>query len=187
MAFPRFDPARALKFDLGRGQIEMEGARPRVVVPSDALFELCRAAGRDAQVDFGRRLGTEAGRRTAEALEGGVAGASLEAVVEHLGGNLALLGFGSLGLERWGKALVFTVDDSPFGAEGDALLAAVIEGALQRAVGREGQVVLLARDDARARFAVLSKTAAASVRSWLDAGASWGEVLARLHRTKGEA
>jgi hypothetical protein len=131
---------------------------------------------------FGRRLGTEAGRRTADALGSGVAGASLESLLEHLGGNLALMGFGSLGLERWGKALVFTLDTSPFGAHGDALLSAVIEGALQRAAGRDVEAVVLGRDDDRVRLVVLSARAARSVRAWLDEGRSWGEVLSRLHQ-----
>ncbi len=184
MDFPRFDPSHVLKFDLARGQVEVDGASPRVLVPAEALVELCRAGGDDALRDFGRRLGTEAGRRTEEALGRGVQNASLETLLEHLGGNLALMGFGSLGLERWGKALVFTVDSSPFGANGDELLAAVIEGAVQRAVGRDAHVVRLARDDDRVRLVVLNAAAARRVQDWLAAGTSWGEVLSRLHGTE---
>jgi hypothetical protein len=189
MDFPRFDPSHVLKFDLARGQVEVEGAPPRVLVPADALVELCKNVGPDAVRDFGRRLGTEAGRRTADALGAGLASASLETLLEHLGGNLALMGFGSLGLERWGKALVFTLDGSPFGAGGDALLSAVIEGALQRAAGRDTQVVALSRDDDRVRLIVLSPSAAGTVRDWLARGTSWGEVLSRLHQSssRGEA
>jgi hypothetical protein len=189
MDFPRFDPSHVLKFDLARGQVEVEGAASRVLVPADALVELCKSAGPEALTNFGRRLGTEAGRRTADALGKGLASASLETLLEHLGGNLALMGFGSLGLERWGKALVFTVEGSPFGAAGDQLLSAVIEGALQRAAGRDAQVVLLSRDDKCVRLIVLSASAARSVRDWLASGTSWGEVLSRLHHSsaRGEA
>lgn len=181
MDFPRFDPSHVVKFDLARGQVEVAGGAPRVVLPADGLVELCQSAGEEAVKSFGRRLGTEAGRRTAEALGSGVTTASLEALLEHLGGNLALMGFGSLGLERWGKALVFTVDASPFGRHGDALLAAVLEGAIQRAVGRDAEAVVLGRDDDRVRLAILSSGAARSVRAWLTEGKSWGEVLSRLH------
>lgn len=188
MSSPRFDPAHVLKFDLGRGQVEVDGASPRVLVPAEALLELCKHAGPDALRDFGRKLGTEAGRRTADALGAGLAAASLEALVDHLGGNLALMGFGSLALERWGRALVFTVEDSPFGPLGDALLASVVEGALQRAAGRDVEVVVLSRDDASVRLVVLSPPTAERVRSWLQAGTSWGEVLSRLHQpARGEA
>ena len=37
----------------------------------------------------------------------------MEDVLDHLGGELALLGLGSLGLERWGRALVLTVEGAP--------------------------------------------------------------------------
>lgn len=181
MDFPRFDPAHVLKFDLARGQVEVDGASARVVVPAEALVELCASAGPEALRDFGRKLGTEAGRRTQDALGQGIHNASLETLLEHLGGNLALMGFGSLGLERWGKALVFTVDGSPFGARGDALLAAVIEGAVQRAAGRDVHVVPLVRDDDCVRLAVLNAGAADRVRGWLAEGTAWGEVLSRLH------
>jgi hypothetical protein len=189
MDFPRFDPSHVVKFDLERGQVEVQGASPRVLVPADALVELCRGAGPEALRDFGRKLGTEAGRRTADALGSGLQAASLETLLEHLGGNLALMGFGSLGLERWGKALVFTVEGSPLGASGDALLSAVIEGALQRAAGRDVAVVMLARDDQRTRLIVLSPRAAREVRGWLEQGTSWGQVLSRLHQssTRGDA
>jgi hypothetical protein len=183
MDFPRFDPSHVVKFDLSRGQVEVEGGAPRVLLPADGLIELCKSAGEEAVKSFGRRLGTEAGRRTADALGSGLGGASLEALLEHLGGNLAMMGFGSLGLERWGKALVFTIDASPFGAHGDALVAAVIEGALQRAAGRDVEAVVLARDDERVRLVVLNASAARSVRGWLGDGQSWGEVLSRLHRS----
>src|SRR3982750_2155408 len=119
---PHFDPSYALEFDFGRGQIRMANAGARVAVPSDALLALCQGASEDALRDFGRRLGTEAGRimndRLGEAWQ-----ASLETVLEHLGGELALMGLGSLRLERWGHALVLSFDHSPFGAAGDPLLA----------------------------------------------------------------
>ncbi|MEI9954032.1 MAG: hypothetical protein WDO74_34905 [Pseudomonadota bacterium] len=81
-----FDPSYALEFDFGRGQIRMANAGERVIVPCDALLALCQGASEDAVRDFGRRLGTEAGRvmndRLGEAWQ-----ASLETVLEHLGGS----------------------------------------------------------------------------------------------------
>ena len=67
MGSPRFDPSRAVKFDLASGQIDADGSR--VVIPADAVMQLWRAAGEDAQRDFGRRIGTEIGRQIAEQLE----------------------------------------------------------------------------------------------------------------------
>lgn len=178
MGSPRFDPAHAVKFDLTRGRVEIDGAR--VIVPVDALVDLCKAAGAEAVTDFGRRLGTEIGRRVAARLGDGAPGASLEAVVEHLGGEFALSGLGSLSLERWGRALQFIVEGSPLGRSGDALLCAVLEGALQRGMGRDATVVTLERDDQRLRLLVIGAEGARKVRGLLDDGIGWSEVLVHL-------
>ena len=131
--------------------------------------------------DFGHRLGTEAGRRVADQLGDSLRSAGVEGFVEHLGGNLALLGLGSVSLERWGKALVFVVTGSPLGGAGDGLLAAVLEGALQRCLGREPRLVVLGRDADHVRLLAAGDKGAAKMRTWLGQGVSWGDALARLH------
>lgn len=149
-----------------------------MLLPADALAALVRGADVETRRDFARRLGTEAGRRVAERLD---ASASPESVVEHLGGEVALMGLGSLGFERWGRLLVVTVQGSPLRGEGDEILAGVVEGALQRAFGRTANVVPLQRDDALVRLLVVSSGAADRVRGWLGDGVSWGDVLSRLN------
>ena len=186
MAVPRFDPTASLEIDFGRGRIALRDGGERVLVPADALLSLCRGVGPDTLRDFGRRLGTDVGRRVAESL-GEVGSASVESVVEHLGAELALTGLGELGVERWGRALVFTVSGSPLRAEGDELLACVLEGALQRGFGRDAGVVRLTRDDVRVRFLVASRGSVGRVRDWLGTGTPWGETLARLHEAPGGA
>jgi hypothetical protein len=101
-------------------------------------------------------------------------------MVEHLGGDLALAGFGSLGAEVWGRALVFTVTGSPLGHDGDALLAAVLDGALQRALGRDAAVVPIDRADERVRLVVVNRATGSRVRQWLAEGVTWGDALSRL-------
>jgi hypothetical protein len=177
----RFDPSQSVHFDLARGRVALDAADTRLLVPTAALSALCRSAGLEAVRDFGRLIGTEAGRRVADRLGRELDTASVEVVLDHLGGDLALLGFGSLGIERWGRALVLTVDGSPFGAEGDPLVASVLEGALQRALVRSVSVVPLQRDDQRVRMLVANAGAAASVRSWLAESVTWGEVLTKLN------
>ena len=176
---PHFDPSYALEFDFGRGQIRMANAGERVVVPCDALLALCQGASDDAVRDFGRRIGTEAGRvmndRLGEAWQ-----ASLETVVEHLGGELALMGLGSLGLERWGQALVLSFTHSPLGAAGDLLLASVLEGAMQRSFGRDVVAIKLVRDADHVRFLVAGRDGAGKATDWLKQGVAWGDVLSRL-------
>jgi hypothetical protein len=179
MMSPRFDPSYALEFDLGRGQIRMANAGERLVVPSDALLALCEGANEDAVRDFGRRLGTEAGRGLLDRL-GDAGQASLEAVVEHLGGELALMGLGSLGLERWGSALVLSFAHSPLGSEGDLLLGSVLEGAAQRTFGRDVVATKLVRDADHVRFLITGREGADKALGWLSSGVAWGDVLTRL-------
>jgi len=174
-----FDPSYALEFDFGRGQIRMANASERVIVPCDALLALCEGATEDAVRDFGRRLGTEAGRvmndRLGEAWQ-----ASLETVLEHLGGELALMGLGSLSLERWGPALVLSFSHSPLGGAGDLLLGSVLEGAMQRSFGRDTVAIKLTRDDQKVRFLMAGRAGAHKAGLWLAEGVPWGDVLSRL-------
>ncbi len=176
---PHFDPSYALEFDFGRGQIRMANAGERVVVPCDALLALCQGASEDAVRDFGRRLGTEAGRKMNDRL-GEAWQASLDTVVEHLGGELALMGLGSLGLERWGQALVLSFNHSPLGWAGDLLLASVLEGAMQRSFGRDVVAIKLVRDADHVRFLIAGRDGANKVFDWLAQGVPWGDVLSRL-------
>jgi hypothetical protein len=175
----RFNPSGSVSFDLVRGRVDCGGEH--VLVAADALVDLCRAAGDEAVSDFGRRLGTAAGRRVAERV-GDTSSASLEEVLEHLGGELALLGLGSLGLERWGRALVLTIDGGPFGQQLDRLLGAVLEGALQRAFARDVRAARLGRDDRQVRFLIASAAGATKVTDWLSSGVSYADALARLQK-----
>lgn len=182
---PRFDPTRAVVFDLSQGQLRDDEGNGRLNVPADALLRLCLAAGAEARRDFGRGLGNEVGRRIRRRLGDGAANIGAEAWVEHLGGELALLGLGNLSFERWGKALVVAVAGAPQGAE--ELIAALLEGALQRALGRDSAAVVLGQSEDFLRFALLNPEAADRARRWLAEGASWSGVLERLHGRRGDA
>jgi hypothetical protein len=171
-------------FDLAHGQVHLEDAPLRVLVPADALAKLCEAAGSDAISAFGQALGEPMGRRVARRLGAAgtdALGSTVEAVVDHLGGEMALAGLGVLGVERWGRALVFVLDQSPLGAAGDGLVGTVLEAAVRSASGKDARCVLLGRDGARARFIVAGSEGADRVSASLKGGASWGDVLVRLH------
>jgi hypothetical protein len=201
----RFDPSKAVTFDLASGLVHIEGAPSRLLVPADALRALSEAAGAEATAAFGRALGAPMGRRVATRLGGDTVGdgrsggneggdgagsgsaetvrkASIEGIVNHLGGELALAGLGSLSIERWGHALVLVVDHSPLEGAGDKLLEAALAGALEEATGRGGvRALLIARDEARARFLIAGSAAIEKARGWIEQGMTWGEALARLH------
>ncbi len=191
MATPPFDVSKAVTFDLSRGQIQKEDAEARVLVSARALFALCQGAGPDASATFARTTGESMGAAIAgrfEAAGTDTKGATIDAVVEHLAGELAVAGFGSLSLERWGRALVLVVDHGPATTEGDRLLAPLLAAAISRAAKVEARCVRLARDGDRARFLITGPRAADQVRNWLSSGVSWGEALVRLHPGKaGEA
>jgi hypothetical protein len=181
----RFNPSGSVSFDLVRGHVDCGGAH--VLIAADALIDLCRAAGDEAVSDFGRRLGTTLGRRLAERLGDGASSTSLEDVLVHLGGELAVMGLGSLGLERWGRALVLTIEGGPFGQQLDRLLGAVLEGALQRGFGRDCRAIKLMRDDRQVRFLIANPTSASKVSEWLGSGVSYGDALTRLQANAGNA
>ena len=121
MASPPFDASKAVTFDLSRGQIQKDD-EPRLLVSASALLALCQAAGVDATGVFARAAGDAIGRAIARRFErtgSDARDASVETVVEHLSGELAVAGFGTLSAERWGRALVLVVDRGTGGAEGD--------------------------------------------------------------------
>jgi hypothetical protein len=183
MANPPFDASKAVTFDLSRGQIQKDD-EPRLLVSASALVALCQAAGPDATSTFGHAAGNAIGESVARRFEragSDAKGAAIESVVEHLGGELAIAGFGAMTIERWGRALVIVVDRGPGGAEGDKLLAPLLASAVSKAAKVEARCVRLARDGDRARFLITGPKGAEKVRSWIMSGVSWGEVLVRLH------
>jgi hypothetical protein len=183
MTNPPFDASKAVTFDLSRGQIQ-KGSDARMLVSADALVALCRAAGADAAASFARTTGQSIGAAIASRFEdagGNVSGAEIDAVVEHLSGELAVAGFGRLSVERWGQALVLVVDHGPSGEMGDELLGALLGAAIAGASKLELECVRLAREGDRARFFIAGRKGAEKVRTWLRSGVSWGEALVRLH------
>ena len=188
MAQTHFDPARMVRFDLARGRVALDEASCRVLVPTDLLLELCENAGQEALTNFGRRIGTECGRRVVERLgQEELSEANVSTLLAHLGGELALMGLGSLGVERWGRALVMVFEGSPVGSRGDHLLAAVLEGAFQRLFGRDCSVVKLGRDDELVRLLVVGAQTAAAAREALRKGTGWGELLSQLHEASAQS
>ena len=88
-------------------------------------------------------------------------------------------------VERWGRALVVVVErpavaDLPF-------LASILEGMLESASETHVRCMSLGRDGATVRVLVAGELAITRARGMLDAGATWGDVLACLQRKGGGA
>jgi len=175
-----FDPTRAVVFDLQRGQVTLQGRSPVLVLAAEALAQLCGRLDAVALRQFGAVLGKQAGGRIRERI-GASASATLETMVDQLGGEVSLAGLGSLAIERWGQALVVRVEGCPLGAPGYELMSAYVEAALQAAVEREVTALGLERGPESFRLLLCSKAGSARVKGWLSAGGSWGDALAALH------
>jgi len=191
MPSPPFDAVKAVTFDLSRGQIVDGNAGPRVLVPAAALFALCAAAPADAAAGFAREVGESIGAAVAHRFESAgttAANASVDEVVEQLGGELAVGGFGMLAIERWGRALVLVVEHGP-SHDGNQVFELLLAAAVKKATGLDAHCVRLAADGQRTRFLVTSPSAAEKVGAWLRGGTPWAEALARLHpsRVQGSA
>ncbi len=166
MSVARYRPDHDVTFDLAHGLVHLEGAPARVLVPADGLAALCAAAGDEATAEIGRAMGRAMGLRVAARLAplaeaegatqggGGARAASIETMVDHLGAELSLAGLGSLGIERWGHALVMVIDHSPLERAATGCSRRSLGEAVGVATGRHVSAVLLARDGTRARLLI---------------------------------
>ncbi len=195
----KFDPSGSVAFDLSIGRIELSDGDPYLLVPASAIAAI--AAGQTDTRGLGRAMGVKVAARVARrlAVPSGRSGtmppsatlrdalrqAPVEAVAELLGGELALLGLGSLRLERWGQSLVFAFDPCALDPRADALLLGVLEGALSTVTDRDVATTVLERVGRALRVFVGNPRAAAVVSQHVEEGASFTEALRALH--EGEA
>lgn len=181
MPGPAFDPSGAVRFDLTRGSASTSRGDRLVLLPASALEGLERTAP-GALAQLGMEVGRACGQRVAANFGGerGVAAATLEEVVTHLAGELALAGVGAVELERWGKAMVLVVANPSVAS--DAFAGAVLTGALTAATGRELAVAPLGRDAHAVRFFVGASQTVIKARSLVSQGKSWPDVLGLLQK-----
>lgn len=180
-----------LSFDLAEGLVRL-GGEARVLLPASVLLSIVGAATGDARRAFGRALGESIGhvatiRMKEEDFAAPLAlvDASPEAALSELAAAWALAGLGSLGMERWGRALVMSIDNSPLGREGDELLEVVLEGALESATERRVHVLRVDRNRIKSRFFVGNANAVAKVRALLEQNTPWADALSTLHTSSG--
>jgi ribosomal protein L18 len=174
-----------LRFDLTTGQVKTDSGERWLLIPLSALDELTQTAGAASAGRLARSLGVSIGRRAATKLGSidGVRGASLEAFVSELAFEVAVSGWGSLTLERWGKALVLVLDHAPVKEHG--VVASLLEGAIEAAAGREVHGAALA-GEGPVRVLLASEKTAEQARLWSAEGIAAGEVIARLHASGSE-
>jgi hypothetical protein len=178
MAAASFNPTHAIRFDLQRGSVRSgDGDERLLLVSSAALMDLARSAPSEAVEALGFALGSAVGRR-ASARIGDPSGSSTEDFVTQLAGEIALAGLGVLSVERWGRALVVVLDESPLLG---TLVVPFVTAALKGASKRNVYGVLLAHGPRAARVLISSERAVDRVRGWIASGVSWGDAIAKLH------
>ena len=182
-----------LSFDLAEGLVLL-GGEARVLLPASVLLAIVGAATTDVRRVLGQALGKSIGHvatiRMKEedfAAPRALVDASPEAALSEIAAAWALAGLGGLGMERWGRALVVTIDNSPLSREGDDFLEGVLEGAIENAAGRQVHVTRLERSRARLRLFVGNEKAVARVRAHMTHNASWTDALSMLHVASGGA
>jgi hypothetical protein len=181
-----FDPTRAVVFDLARGQVALESGGALLLVPAEVMASACAQLDSTVVRQLGTALGKPAGARVRTRLAQAAA-ASLEQIVEQLGGELSLGGFGSLSVERWGQALVVRIEGYPLAGHGQELLGGYVEGALSASVEREVTALPLERTPQSLRLLLCNKAAGAKVKGWLLSGSSWGDALAALQGVRNDS
>jgi hypothetical protein len=178
MVASSFDPTHAVRFDVPRGSVRTRGDDDRVLlVPTAALDDLVLSAAPEAVEALGRALGAAIGRRAASRM-GDPQSASMDSFVEQLAGEAAIAGVGVLSIERWGRALIVVIEDSPLVG---TLLAPIVASAIEAASGRRASCTLLSRDDRAARILVGSERGVSRVREWIASGVGWSEAVGKLH------
>ncbi|MSP25311.1 MAG: hypothetical protein EXR75_09140 [Myxococcales bacterium] len=206
-----FEPSGAVTFDLKRGRVNQGARCETLLVPAAALRELCAAVDARTRVRFVDAIGGALGRRVRERLaaavpadseaQGTILDVPFELVVEHLAGELALIGWGVLKVERWGRALILVVKGSPLAVKhaagdarsqaknpGDGVMAALLGAALSEASGDAVALVELPREAGGAtNMLAVHADAAAGIRARLDAGEPWAAMLAKLNARLDEA
>jgi hypothetical protein len=173
-----FDPRDAVRFDLPHGSVRAGREGDRVLlVPAAALEDAVRSLSPEGVEALGRSLGSAIGRRAAARMSDPQS-APVDDFVTQLAGEAALAGVGLLSAERWGRALVVVVEDSPLAGP---LLGPLVGAAIEASSGRRVWCALLSRDEHIARILVGSEAGVARIREWIASGLAWGEALVKLH------
>ncbi len=142
------------------------------------LAALVKAAPSDARAQIARDLGAHIGRGVAKRAGGqSILEADLENAASLLSAELAVAGLGSCNLERWGRALVVHVTDSPL--DDATFVSHLVEGALSAATARPLSCTALS-DAGGVRVLVASERGVLRVRGWIEQGTSWSDALVRL-------
>jgi hypothetical protein len=175
-----FDPGGYYAFDLARGAVHTRHGERVLVLSADVLGPLVSTAARHGDLTAVRGLGKHIGEDSARSLGADARRATPEAVLTHISGTLAVLGWGTLTIERWGGALVLSLHGAP-ALDAERLgLAALLGGVLTSVGGQDVACVPIAASAGGSRFVVVHPGVAETVWGWAKDGADLASIVARL-------
>lgn len=135
-----FDAAGFLSFNLADGEVRGASSEQLALIPYEMLASLEPG---DALVNAARGWGEQHGSRLARAIEDGGRPSGVEALAEHLGGTLAVLGMGKCRVEIRGAALLFRMSatSSATAAGQRSLVSGFIGGYLSAVADQQFEVI----------------------------------------------
>ena len=177
MAGERFDPGGFYEFNLSQGAVRARDGSRVLVLSDSVVAPLVSAAVRAGDLTPVRRLGRQVGEMVKESLGTDVLESNPEAVLGHAASALALFGWGRLGFERWGDALVAVLGQPPALDEDNLGVAALLGGLFSELAGREVACVPTDRDGT---FVLVDPTVAEQVWSWSKGGDDLPAIVGKL-------
>ncbi len=177
MAEPSFDPGAFFTFDLRGGQVATRAGRRVLVLSDTVLAPLVAAAVANGDLTAVRRLGRHIGEEVRASLGGSADEIPVDVVLGHLGGILALFGWGKVHLDRWGDALVARIEHGPSIDTEQLALAALLGGLFSSVTARDVACVPVGEN---VEFILVAPAIAETVWGWARAGENVAAIVARL-------
>jgi len=172
-----FDPAGFFEFDLEGGEVRARGGHRVMMLSDTVVAPLVSAAVAAGDLTAVRRLGKHMGEEVSRALGVAAPGLSAEAVLGHAASVVSLFGWGRLGLDRWGDALVARLEKLPE-LDADHLASAALLGGLFSALAQHEVACVPVTADGR--FLLVDPQIAEQVWTWARAGDDLPAIVGRL-------
>lgn len=177
-----FDPVHFFDFDLASGAVHTRNGQRVLVVSDDVLGPLVAAAVSAQDLTPVRSLGQKLGQTVREELGADPVHSAPHEVLTHVAGVVGAFGWGRLGVERWGKALVVSVESLPEIDAQHLAIAALLGGLFSSLVSEEVACVPVGKEGI---FLVVNPNVAAQVWAWSRQEAGLAPILARLGPSDG--
>lgn len=172
-----FDPGAFFEFDLAKGAVSARGSGRVLVLTDEVVAPLISAAVEGGDLTAIRRLGRQLGEAAATGFEGSARDKSAQEVFGHAAAVLSLFGWGRLRVDRWGDALVATLDQLPH-LDGEHLGVAALLGGLFSSLADEEVACVPVGEDGT--FLLVDPSVAQQVWKWSRSGDGVALIVNRL-------